>query len=109
MELLATLNYPYQFIIRLPTISHSSPPTRLHPTNEIQYWCKENCKGQWYITTTETYLTFYAPVDHVSPISDKPFKPSTVSSEKCILLAFAEENEAVAFKLTFEKAVDIKK
>ncbi len=107
MELLATLNYPYQFLIR-SSVTVGRNGSQYHTINEIQDWCKENCKGL-YVTASETYVRIYAPVQQVSPITGQPFEPSSISSEKCILLAFAEEDEAAAFKLTFENAIDVKK
>ena len=99
VKIAGTFDFPYQFLIHYDA-DYNTPDDK-KAINICQAWCIENCKSMWMITDKAT-ARLYAPVTHVSLIVDETFEPSEVVSYQVILLSFQAEDEAMAFKLSFE-------
>jgi len=73
-------------------------------------WCNENVKSQWVITRVnnkyslyDIVSTFCAPVTHTPPIEGYYYKPSTVEICCEYIFSFENEEDAVAFKMRWDK------
>ena len=91
INVLASLDFPYQFIIEDPN-NHSGSE------DAISHWCRTNCSSMWMISSPITF-SFYSPPAFESPIYKEKFMPSRVN-QRGIMVAFQAEDEAMAFKLT---------
>ena len=99
VQIAGTFDFPYQFLIDYD--ADYNTPDDQKASNICQTWCVENCKSMWMITDKVT-ARLYAPVKHISLIVNETFEPSVVTSYQILLLSFQAEDEAMAFKLSFE-------
>ena len=97
MEVLSTLSFPYQFLIK--NNDNHSPGTSTN--DKILAWCTENCKSVWIISSSAAFRA-YAPILVENPLgNNQKFSPSSTMSHSVVMVAFEAEDEAMAFKLTF--------
>ena len=91
MDLKGIFNFPYQFLIE----------DEGDNDDVCQEWCVENCKGMWLITGRCT-ARLYSPAAHKSLFVEEVFPPTSIIEYGIFIVSFQEEDEAMAFKLSFE-------
>lgn len=68
--------------------------------DQIKHWCEQNCKNQWMLSTNPVTCNLFAVPQVDVPTTNK-YSSSKIELKKGILVAFEDEQEAVAFKLQF--------
>lgn len=98
IDIVGEFNFPYQFIISDESDHNVSIDQR--PGSCCNKWCNENCKGMWYITS-KTVFELYAPTQHISLLDGMKFPSTKNVKTNVVIIAFQNEDEAMAFKLSF--------
>jgi len=93
-------NFPYQILIHCGNDSYTSSDSE-KSMQICNKWCVDNCKSMWLVTE-RIVVNHYAPNPHNSLIDGKTFEPSHIRQPNVFLISFADETEAMAFKLSFE-------